>query len=255
MKAHLLKSTNLAKIRLFKKPPKKTQRAAAFIQQAPCSVHHSGPRTPVQSAGALFLSSNLWFISNGCMSNIQSIGLLFDSGLYLVVLHNLKMSTTICMCGFVYEMHWEKLISLALFMVINKAPRLSFTPSVSSVLIEQCPVHVNPFSFFLKKKQKKNKTKTFLIVSSGTKWQLSHNSNCSTTVTCYMYIERLIDGCNFLMSILAKTELLPTTWEILGAFSFFIQGKMHFMLVKLLRPHKAFYSYIYTLSEATYKWE
>lgn len=59
------------------------------------SEQQSGPRTPVQSVGLLFLSSHLRFISNGCMANAQSAGLLFDSWCYLDLFHSL---TAICVC-------------------------------------------------------------------------------------------------------------------------------------------------------------
>lgn len=79
-----------------KYPEKKSD--FSFTQQPPHSVHHSGPHTPVQSAALLFLSSHLWFISDWCTANVQTVGLQFDSGYYVDMFFNLEIMIH-ALCG------------------------------------------------------------------------------------------------------------------------------------------------------------
>lgn len=111
-----------------KQPEKKSD--FSFTQQPPHSVHHSGPRTPVQRAALLFLSSHLWFISDWCMANVQTVGLQFDSGYYMDMFFNLEIMIHVLCGGTVRD--YDK--------VIHETRRPSFIPPASSVLMEQCSV-------------------------------------------------------------------------------------------------------------------
>lgn len=77
------------------------------------------------------------------MANAQTVGLLFDSGYYLDMFHNLKMMTAIRMCVCVCLCCTERDFDCPLLctqLLKRHYSHLLYIPSASSVLVEPCSV-------------------------------------------------------------------------------------------------------------------